>query len=92
MRGLLSFGLRSGAVVARHRRPPLSVAPPPELLSFDPDEWPAEQWWQSCELWGRACMAFVKQHPGTELGSALDVLREKRRLSEARRRSQRVAG
>src|SRR5215207_4553728 len=89
---LLNFGLRSGAVMARHRRPPLTVAPPPELLSFDPDEWPAEEWWQSCELWGRACMAWVKAHPGTPLGSAWGVLREKRRLSDARRRSGRVAG
>jgi hypothetical protein len=78
--------------VATHRRPPLTAVPPPELLSFNPHEWPAGEWWQSCELWGRACMAFVKAHPGSELGSALDVLREKRRLSEARRRFQRVAG
>ena len=41
MASLLSFELRGGAVMARHRRRPLSVAPPPELLSFDPDEWPA---------------------------------------------------
>jgi hypothetical protein len=74
--------------MARHRRPPLTVAPPPELVIFNPDEWPAEEWWQSCELWGRACMEFVKAHPGTELGSALDVLREQRRLYEARRRSE----
>jgi hypothetical protein len=37
-------------------------------------------------------MEFVKAHPGTELGSALDVLREKRRLYEARRRFQWDAG
>ena len=78
--------------MATHRRPPLTVAPPPELLSFDPDEWSAEEWWQSCELWGRACMAWVKAHSGTELGSALDVLREKRRMYEARRRSEWEAG
>jgi hypothetical protein len=34
----------------------------------------------------------VKAHPGSELGSALDVLREKRRLYEARRRSEWEAG
>jgi hypothetical protein len=72
--------------MARHRRPSLTVAPPPELVIFNPDEWPVEEWWQSCELWGRACMEFVKQHPGTELGSALDVLREQHRLYEAHRR------
>jgi hypothetical protein len=37
-------------------------------------------------------MAFVKAHPGSELGSALDVLREQHRLYEARRRSEWVAG
>jgi hypothetical protein len=74
--------------MARHRKPPLTVVPPPELMIFDPSEWPAEQWWQSCELWGRARMAFVKQHPGTEIGTALDVLRVQHRLFEARRRSE----
>jgi hypothetical protein len=78
--------------MAVHRRPPLTVAPPPELMFFDPDEWPAEEWWQSCELWGRARIEFVKAHPGSELGSALDVLREHRRLYEARRRSEWEAG
>jgi hypothetical protein len=73
--------------MAVHRRPPLTVAPPPELLLFDPDEWPAEEWWQSCELWGTACVAFVKAHPGSELGSPLTVLRAKHRLYEERRRS-----
>lgn len=79
-------------MVAMHRRPPLTVAPPPELVTFDPDEWPGGEWWQSFELWGDARMAFVKQHPGSELGSALDVLREKHRLYEARRRSEWEAG
>jgi len=78
--------------MATHRRPPLQAAPPPELLRFDPDEWPADQWWQSCELWGRACMAFVKAHQGSELGSALDVLRAKRRLYGAHRRLEWEAG
>lgn len=78
--------------MARHRRPPLTVAPPAELLQFDPDDWPAEQWWQSLELWSRACMKFVKQHPGTALGNALDVLREQRRVGDARRREQGRAG
>ena len=78
--------------MATHRRPPLTAAPPPELLAFDPEEWPAAEWWQSCELFGRARMAFVKQHPGSELGSALDVLREQHRLYEAHRRSEWEAG
>ena len=78
--------------MARHRRPPLTVAPPSELVSFDPDEWPAGEWWQSLELWGQARMEWVKAHPGSPLGTALDVLREKRRLYEARRRSQWEAG
>ena len=92
MRSLLNFGLGSGAVMARHRRPPLTAAPPEKLLRFDPDEWPAGEWWQSCELWGAACMAWVKAHPGSELGSALNVLREKHRLYEARRRAEWEAG
>jgi hypothetical protein len=73
-------------VMARHRRPPLSAVPPPELLSFDPEAWPADQWWQSLELWGAARMAWVRAHPGSEIGSALTVLREQRRLREERRR------
>jgi hypothetical protein len=42
--------------------------------------------------WGRACMEFVKAHPCSSLGSALDVLREQHRLYEARRRSEWEAG
>ena len=72
--------------MAMHRRPPLVAAPPEKLLRFDPDEWPAEQWWQSCELYGRACMKWVKTHPGSPLGTALDVLQEQHRLFEAHRR------
>jgi hypothetical protein len=78
--------------MATHRRPPLTVAPPPGLVSFDPDEWPAGEWWQSLELWGQARMAWVKAHPGSPLGTALDVLREKHRLYEERRRSEWEAG
>jgi hypothetical protein len=78
--------------VATHRRPPLAAVPPERLLRFDPDEWPAGEWWQSCELWYRACMAWVKAHPGSSLGSALAVLRERRRLYEAHWREQREAG
>ena len=72
--------------MATHRRPPLTVVPPEKLLRFDPDEWPAEQWWQSCDDYGRACMKWAKTHPGSPLGTALDVLREQHRLFEAHRR------
>ena len=75
-----------------HRRPPLTVAPPPELVSFDPSEWPAEEWWQSLALWGHARVEWVKAHRDSPLGTALDVLREKRCLSDAHRSSGRVAG
>ena len=74
--------------MARRRKPPLAAVPPNKLLRFDPDEWPAGEWWQSCELWGQACMKFVKQHPGSEIGTAVDVLRVQHRLFEARRRSE----
>jgi hypothetical protein len=57
------------------------------LLRFDPDEWPAAEWWQSLESWGDACMIWIKAHPGS-LGTALDVLRAKHRLHEAHRRSE----
>jgi hypothetical protein len=78
--------------MAVHRRPPLTVSPPPELVIFDPDEWPAGEWWQSFELWGSARLGWVKAHPGTVLGTALDVLREHRRLREAHRRAEWEAG
>jgi hypothetical protein len=72
--------------MARHRRPPLSAVPPPELLIFDPDAWPAPLWWQSLELWGSARMAWVKAHPNTEIGSRLSVLQEQHRLHAEHRR------
>ena len=68
--------------MAVHRRPPVTVAPPPELVIFNPDEWPAGECWQSFELWGQARLEFVREHKGTELGTALDVLREHRRIRE----------
>jgi hypothetical protein len=66
----------------------LTVAPPLELVSFDPDEWPAAEWWQSFELWSAARREFVKQHPDSVLGNMLAVLREHRRVCDARRRSE----
>jgi hypothetical protein len=74
--------------MARHRRPPLSAVPSPELLEFDPVEWPAEEWWESLELWGRARMAWVKAHPNTEVGSKLSVLQEQHRLHAEHRLSE----
>ena len=78
--------------MAVHRRPPLTVAPPAELLHFTASDWPADEWWQSFELWGQARLEFVREHKGTALGTALDVLREHRRIREARWREQREAG
>ena len=78
--------------MAVHRRPPLIVAPPAELLHFDPNQWAGGEWWQSFELWGEARLEFVREHKGTALGTALDVLREHRRVREARWREQREAG
>ena len=73
--------------MAMHRRPPLAAAPPPELLQFNPDEWPAEQWWQSADAWGQARMQWVKQHPNTAVGTRLDVLREQHRLFDEHRQA-----
>ena len=69
MRSLLSFGLGSGAVMARHRRPPVSVMPPSELFLYNPADW------ASLEAWCAARRDWVKTHPGSPLGSMLDVLR-----------------
>ena len=85
MGSLLSFGRLAGRrlpEMATHRRPPLTVAPPTELMIFDPGEWPAGEWWQSFELWGQARLEFVREHKGTALGTALDVLREHRRIRQ----------
>ena len=78
--------------MAVHRRLPLTVAVPPELVIFDPKQWAGEEWWQSFELWTAARREFVKQHPDTALGNSLDVLREHRRLREAHRRAEWEAG
>jgi hypothetical protein len=66
--------------VARHRRP-LSVAVPPELLTFRGDDWVApgdEASWQAVERWKDARRAFSKAHPDSELGTVLDQLRFER--------------
>ena len=71
--------------MAVRRRPPAAVAPA-ELVYFDPAEWPGGEWWERFELWGRARMEYARQHPGSVLGSRLDVLREHRRLMDEHRR------
>jgi hypothetical protein len=43
-------------------------------------------------LWGQARMEWVKAHPDSPLGTTLDVVREKHRLYEERRRSLWEAG
>ena len=73
--GLLSFVLRDGVVMARHRRPPLTVVPPPELFVYNPADW------VSFEAWCDARRDWVKTHGrDTALGSMLDVLKEHRRI------------
>jgi hypothetical protein len=64
------------------------MVPPEKLLRFDPDEWPAAEWWQSAEMWGDACMAWVKAYPNGPLGTALDVMRERHLLYQAHRRAE----
>jgi hypothetical protein len=64
--------------VATHRRPPVDGTPP-ELLEFRPDDWlPAigdvSPYW----AWLMARFEWAKQHPGSPVGSVLDVLRERR--------------
>jgi hypothetical protein len=55
--------------MAVHRRPPVTVAPPPELFVYDPADW------DSLEAWCDARRTWVKAHPGSPLGTMLDVLR-----------------
>jgi hypothetical protein len=69
-RSWLSCGMGSGVVMARHRRP-LAAAVPPELLEFQGER-------ASFEAWCDARMRWVKAHPGSALGSSLDVLRGNR--------------
>ena len=56
--------------MATHRRPPVSVMPPPELFVYNPADW------VSFEAWCVARSEWVKTHGrDTPLGSMLDVLR-----------------
>ena len=56
--------------MATHRRPPVSVMPPPELFVYNPADW------VSLEAWCVARREWVKTHGcDTPLGSMLDVLR-----------------
>ena len=55
--------------MATHRRPPVSVMPPPELFVYNPADW------VSLEAWCAARREWVKTHGrDTPLGSKLDVL------------------
>jgi hypothetical protein len=54
--------------MATHRRPPVSVMPPPELFVYNPADW------VSLEAWCAARREWVKTHGrDTPLGSMLDV-------------------
>lgn len=56
--------------MATHRRPPVSVMPPPELFVHNPADW------VSLEAWCVARREWVMTHGrDTPLGSMLDVLR-----------------
>src|SRR5215217_2817435 len=78
---LLSFGLRIGAVMARHRRP-VSAPTPAELLRFSAAEWAARddgpEDWRVYRRWQDARRAYSKAHPDSELGGVLDQLRFER--------------
>src|SRR4029453_12240802 len=67
----LSFELRIGAVMARHRRP-VSAPTPAELLAFSAAEWAApddDASWRAYARWQEARRAYSKAHPDSELGS-----------------------
>jgi hypothetical protein len=55
--------------MATHRRPPLTAMPPPELFVYNAADW------DSLEAWTTARRDWVKAHPGSPLGTMLDVLR-----------------
>jgi hypothetical protein len=56
--------------MATHRKPPVSVMPPPELFVYSPADW------DSLEAWCEARRDWVKAHGrDTALGNMLDVLR-----------------
>src|SRR5215203_2827768 len=69
---LLSFELRGGAVMARHRRP-VSAPTPAELLRFSAAEWAAPddgaESWRAYVRWQEARRAYSNAHPDSELGS-----------------------
>jgi hypothetical protein len=67
----------SGSVVARHRRPPLDGTPP-ELLEFRGDDWIGDGEVSPYWAWLMARFEWAKVHPGSPVGSVLDVLRERR--------------
>jgi hypothetical protein len=61
--------------MALHRKPPDRT--PSELLEFRGDDWiggDASPYW----AWLMARFEWAKVHPGSPVGSVLDVLRERR--------------
>ena len=78
MGSLLSFALRSGAVMARHRRP--VSATPAELLVFRGDDWIGSDGVPPFEAWLKARFEWSKAHPDDFSlgGDVLDMLRERR--------------
>jgi hypothetical protein len=79
--------------VARHRRP-FSVAPPAELVMFDPADWPGPEgfvpgsnnleWDSPFQRWTKARRAYAKEHPDSSLGTVLDQLRFERPVRQSR--------
>jgi len=66
------------------RRTPGAVAPA-ELLTFDPDQWPSREWWQSIERWSNARHQRAKQHSDSPIGNVLQAMQEERRLADQQR-------
>lgn len=65
------------------RRESAGEAAPEVLCRFVPDEWPGDAW-EAFRAWKQARHAWVKDHPRSVLGDALDVIAAE--LAEHRRR------
>jgi hypothetical protein len=63
--------------MARRRKAP-STPTPAELTTFGPDEWaaPGETHWRpGFDRWKQARRPWIREHPDSTLGDALDVYR-----------------